>query len=58
VKVDHRVVAVIGSEDDFAMLRKLDVLMVSTWIYFRMWFFPIYLIKEIWYQAQATGHPV
>ena len=31
MKVDHRVVAVIGSEDDFAMLRKLDVLMVSTW---------------------------
>jgi hypothetical protein len=34
------------------------VLMVSTWFYFRMWFFPIYLIKEIWIQAQATGHPV
>jgi len=31
--------------------------MVVGWIYFRLWFYPIYLIKEIWYQAQATGHP-
>lgn len=32
--------------------------MLFSWIYLRMWHFPMYLIKEIWFQAQATGHPV
>jgi TLC domain len=32
------------------------LVMLAGWIYFRLWFFPIYLIKEIWLQAQATGH--
>jgi len=30
--------------------------MIFGWIYFRLWFFPVYLITEIWTQAQATGH--
>jgi acyl-CoA-dependent ceramide synthase len=24
------------------------LLMVSGWVYFRLWFFPVYLITEIW----------
>lgn len=39
------------------MLLPSFCLMVSGWIYFRLWFFPVYLITEIWNQAQATGHP-
>ena len=31
-------------------------LMLSGWIYLRLWFYPVYLIYEIWVQAQATGH--
>jgi len=33
------------------------LIMLAGWIYFRLWFFPIYQIKEIWVQGQATGHP-
>ena len=32
--------------------------MIFTWAYLRMWFFPVYLMKEIWVQSIATGHPV
>jgi len=31
--------------------------MVIGWVYFRIWFFPVYLITEIYIQAHATGHP-
>ena len=70
IPIGGSVMLIMDASDIFTALFKLTVdvsdrmlapcyfLMVSTWIYFRMWFFPIYLIKEIWYQAQATGHPV
>ena len=32
--------------------------MFAFWVYLRMWFYPVYLIKEIWVQSQATGHLV
>ena len=32
--------------------------MFASWVYLRMWFYPVYLIKEIWVQSQATGHLV
>jgi hypothetical protein len=52
---------VMDASDIFTALFKLTVdvsdrllvpcflMMVGTWTYFRIWFFPIYLIKEIWY---------
>jgi hypothetical protein len=27
------------------------LMMLAGWIYFRLWFFPIYQIKEIWVQG-------
>lgn len=33
------------------------VLMVVGWIYFRLFFYPIYVIKEHYLQGLATGHP-
>lgn len=33
-------------------------MMLFSWGYLRMWFFPVYLMKEIWVQSNATGHPV
>ncbi len=32
------------------------IAMTAGWIYFRLWFFPVYLMTEIWTQANATGH--
>lgn len=32
------------------------VMMIAAWVYFRLWFFPVYLMTEIWTQANATGH--
>lgn len=33
------------------------LLMIAGWVYFRIWFFPVYQITEIYYQAKETGHP-
>ena len=32
------------------------LLMIAGWVYFRIWFFPVYQITEIYYQAKETGH--
>ncbi len=32
------------------------VTMIAGWVYFRLWFFPVYCMTEIWTQANATGH--
>ena len=70
IPIGGSIMLVMDASDIFTALFKLTVdvsdrlltpcftIMVGTWIYFRIWFFPVYLIKEIWYQAQATGHPV
>ena len=70
IPIGGGVMLVMDASDIFTALFKLTVdvsdkllapafiMMISTWTYFRMWFYPIYLVKEIWYQSQATGHPV
>ena len=32
--------------------------MFVAWLYMRIWFYPVYLIYEIWVQSVATGHVV
>jgi ceramide synthetase len=70
IPIGAAVMLIMDCSDIFVSLFKLGVdvsdklqmpgflLMFSTWTYLRMWFYPIYLIKEIWVQANATGHPV
>jgi TLC domain len=33
-------------------------MMLVTWFYFRVFYFPIFILKEHWQQGMASGHPV
>lgn len=70
IPIGGPIMLVMDASDIFVALFKLTIdvsdtlqapaffTMIATWTYFRIWFFPVYLIKEIWTQAAATGHPV
>lgn len=60
IPIGGSVMLIMDASDIFTALFKLTVdvsdaflmpsyvLMLTSWVYFRMWFFPIYLMKEIW----------
>lgn len=32
------------------------VLLVLTWFFYRIWFFPQYMLAQVWTQGQASSH--
>ena len=60
IPIGGSIMLVMDASDIFTALFKLTVdvsdrllvpvwfIMITTWTYFRMWFFPIYLMREIW----------
>jgi hypothetical protein len=60
IPIGGSIMLVMDASDIFTALFKLTVdvsetlqfpcliMMIATWIYFRIWFFPMYLMKEIW----------